>query len=303
MTPLALLQVEISYNNSQNFQFPLFFSESIFLLVPTMLSIEDEYEDSDNEDLRRRNSSVASSKGRKSSLSSTLPLQDNEDDEDDAIIDSASVFQSSAKKSMAVTNSPYDASDDIPTDEYYADEPNSRRSSSRRVSFGKDVPSPVIQRTPKVVPKRNQRSALTPMTATPSSAITTPGSRDFQVGFRVQDESYAEEPSTDDDLDETNTSAFTSESSFLRSAEKSRSFAATDDDEERSSDDEGVRRSRRRTKGQRFQFWKNERPVYNKGEIIGFMTANPTPAKPKRPLNRVNNRSSNQDEGVTDDGI
>jgi hypothetical protein len=45
---------------------------------------------------------------------------------------------------------------------------------------------------------------------------------------------------------------------------------------------EGVRRSRRVTKGQRFQFWKNERPVYQQGRIIGLLTAEPTPHKPKR---------------------
>ena len=92
----------------------------------------------------------------------------------------------------------------------------------------------------------------------------------------------------------------------FRSAEKSRSFAAheDDDEEEDNSEDRNVRRSRRRTKGQRFQFWKNERPVYNQGEIIGFMTANATPLKPKKAaVNRPQKRYSNQmEDGVTDSG-
>ena len=71
-------------------------------------------------------------------------------------------------------------------------------------------------------------------------------------------------------------------------------------------DDGGTRRSRRRTKGQRFAFWKNERPVYQQGEMIGFLTANPTPKKPKRSVKQqnrkyTNKRTKNDDEEVTDD--
>ncbi len=53
-------------------------------------------------------------------------------------------------------------------------------------------------------------------------------------------------------------------------------------EEEEDSSAEGPRRSRRATKGQRVQFWKNERPVYVKGKMVGLLQAEPTPAKPKR---------------------
>jgi hypothetical protein len=43
----------------------------------------------------------------------------------------------------------------------------------------------------------------------------------------------------------------------------------------------GSRRSKRATKGKSFQWWKGERVVYDQGQMIGVLTANPTPAKPK----------------------
>jgi hypothetical protein len=55
-----------------------------------------------------------------------------------------------------------------------------------------------------------------------------------------------------------------------------------DEEDEREEGTGGVRRSRRQTKGKRFQFWKNERPVYVKGKMMGLLVTNPTPAKPKR---------------------
>jgi hypothetical protein len=55
----------------------------------------------------------------------------------------------------------------------------------------------------------------------------------------------------------------------------------SDSEEEEEEDEGGPRRSRRATKGQRVKFWKNERPVYVKGKMVGLLQADPTPAKPK----------------------
>jgi hypothetical protein len=79
------------------------------------------------------------------------------------------------------------------------------------------------------------------------------------------------------------------DTSFLR-ANKRGVYESDDelsvDDEEGEEEEEGnssgVRRSRRKTKGKRLEYWKNERSVYMKGKMMGLLVANPTPVKPKR---------------------
>lgn len=53
------------------------------------------------------------------------------------------------------------------------------------------------------------------------------------------------------------------DTSFMSAARKG-VFSSDEEDEEsdHAASEEGVRRSKRVTKGQRFQFWKNERSVY-----------------------------------------
>jgi hypothetical protein len=80
----------------------------------------------------------------------------------------------------------------------------------------------------------------------------------------------------------------------------------TSDTEHEDDDDEheegGPRRSRRATKGQRVQFWKNERPRYVKGRMVGILQAEPTPAKPKRNLKKKKKSSSSKQSKRLFDG-
>ncbi len=57
-----------------------------------------------------------------------------------------------------------------------------------------------------------------------------------------------------------------------------------DMDLDEDSDDDGgaVRRSRRATKGKKMAWWKGERAIYNKGNMVGLLTAIPTPANTKK---------------------
>ena len=53
-------------------------------------------------------------------------------------------------------------------------------------------------------------------------------------------------------------------------------------------DDGGMRRSRRATKGKKMAWWKGERAIYNKGTMVGLLTAVPTPVnQKKRTLKKV----------------
>ena len=54
----------------------------------------------------------------------------------------------------------------------------------------------------------------------------------------------------------------------------------SEEEEDEEEEEGGPRRSRRATKGQRVQFWKNERPRYVKGRMVGILQAAPTPVKP-----------------------
>mmetsp|Transcript_23386 Transcript_23386/g.38962 ORF Transcript_23386/g.38962 Transcript_23386/m.38962 type:complete len:829 (+) Transcript_23386:30-2516(+) len=70
---------------------------------------------------------------------------------------------------------------------------------------------------------------------------------------------------------------------------------SNDDSYENDEDhDPGVRRSRRATRGRRFEFWKGERPVYQEGTMVGLLTAAPTPAKSQRTRLRLTNKKRNR---------
>ena len=76
----------------------------------------------------------------------------------------------------------------------------------------------------------------------------------------------------------------------LTISHKKRKAVYTSDEEDAANDlginsgseDEGAtRRSRRATKGQKFAFWKGERPIYEHGTLVGINQAAKTPVKPK----------------------
>jgi centromere protein C len=67
-------------------------------------------------------------------------------------------------------------------------------------------------------------------------------------------------------------------------------------EEEEEPEDGATRRSGRVTKGKRFAFWKNERPVYNGGQLVGILAAEPTPAKRKLKRRRQKQWSSSEDD-------
>lgn len=64
------------------------------------------------------------------------------------------------------------------------------------------------------------------------------------------------------------------------------------EEEEQPEEEGGPRRSRRATKGQRVQFWKNERPRYVKGRMVGILQAAPTPLKPPTKRTKTKRKSS-----------
>ncbi len=165
---------------------------------------------------------------------------------------------------------------------------NGGNSNNRRVSFGKDTKkgSKAPLSTDKIKPVQ------TPDSRRSSFSLSTPGSTDFTRGHALPDESYqVDNNSEESDTDSEDKSGFT-ETSFINSIKK-RSVDDSDDenvimdygdddDDDDNDDEDRVRRSRRATKGKRFAFWKGERPVYEKGNIVGLLKAAPTPAKRKR---------------------
>jgi len=203
--------------------------------------------------------------------------------------------------------SPFSASGESPL---RASTGSTSSASKRRVSFGEGVVdnAPVSSSSSKVVsritPKTPDRrkggkgQAKSAFTApydgitspegetTPGgmSVISTPGSNEFPRGRAIPDESYMEDgEGSDDELVDTDDEG--AEQSFLQSATKRRAEDGDyDDDDGDDDDDDGYgRRSKRATKGKRFQYWKNERPVYNQGQIVGLLTADPTPKKKAKP--------------------
>ena len=62
---------------------------------------------------------------------------------------------------------------------------------------------------------------------------------------------------------------------------------SSEEEEQNSEEDGGRRRSKRATKGQRFEFWKGERPIYEKGTLVEIHPPEPTPQKRRRPTAKV----------------
>jgi hypothetical protein len=139
-------------------------------------------------------------------------------------------------------------------------------------------------------------------------AISTPGSHDFARGRALPDESFVNDDDEDDDEEEDTDGEGDSgiDASFIaKLTSKKRKGGRDDDDDDDDEDEFGnkVRRSKRATKGKKLEFWKGERVVYDRGQMIGVLTANPTPAKPKRPkqsggiLGRKNNNNKGSKKG------
>mmetsp|Transcript_18619 Transcript_18619/g.17945 ORF Transcript_18619/g.17945 Transcript_18619/m.17945 type:complete len:798 (+) Transcript_18619:113-2506(+) len=138
---------------------------------------------------------------------------------------------------------------------------------------------------------------------------TTPGSNEFARGKALPDESFRLEGedegedelrNSDSDDEGGDDSGFVEDTSFLKAikdrnlndGDRRDSRASTDQEEEEEEEDEeaeedrrnGMRRSSRITKGQRMAYWRGERPVYQKGKMVGILKADKTPAKKARPV-------------------
>lgn len=263
-----------------------------------------------------RKSSIDSKVSRYSSLGGSLPLEDSVDE-----IDNNSNNKSNSKSNNStpkVTTNNRKQKEPTPSEQFdypednneYVDDvndfdtsnqtpgelisnisrsKNGSNSNNRRVSFGKDTKKGTTAplSTDKVKPVQ------TPDSRRSSFSLSTPGSTDFTRGHALSDESYqVDNNSGESDTDSEDKSGFT-ETSFINSIKK-RTIDDSDDenvimdyddaDDDEDEDEEKVRRSRRATKGKRFAFWKGERPVYEKGNIVGLLKAAPTPAKRKRDM-------------------
>ena len=271
-----------------------------------------------------RKSSIESNKSRYSSFGGSLPLEDTVDE-----INITANNKSSSKSNNSTPkvtsnnrkqNEPtpssiqmdyigdnneyvdeqydFDASNQTPGELISSISKSNRGSSSnnRRVSFGKDT-----KKGPKTSHSNDKTKPIqTPDSRRSSLSLSTPGSNDFPRGHALPDESFQVDNSSEEsDTDSEDKSGFT-ETSFVNSIQK-RTIDDSDDenvimddgnddnDDNDDEDDDRVRRSRRATKGKRFAFWKGERPVYDKGNIVGLLKAAPTPAKRKRDL-LINNQ-------------
>lgn len=239
------------------------------------------------DDMSRSSSVRSGAKGRmENSIIEPMDIDDNTYQNDDNTYQNDNVFQND------------DYVDDNGFDGYELEEQetpksnlksgrNSSATSSakRRVSFGAD-----IKKKQQLPLERLVVAPKTPDSVSRTSVASTPGSREFTRGRSLPDETFIDEDSasngdSDDDqqTSDEDKSGFTPDTSFLNDSINRRYL---DDDEEDDDDADGgdsrVRRSRRATKGKRFAFWKGERPVYEKGDIVGLLKAAPTPAKRKR---------------------
>lgn len=117
--------------------------------------------------------------------------------------------------------------------------------------------------------KSSSRSSLNNSILTQVSTISTPGSAEFTRGHIATDETYLDENNSDivtsdEEEDIMNDSGFTTNDSLVASAMKRKVQRLNDSEEDTDEEYGSARRSRRQTKGKRFQFWKNERVVYDK---------------------------------------
>jgi hypothetical protein len=155
-------------------------------------------------------------------------------------------------------------------------------SSSRKIGRGKQA-----TRTPESAHSTTTTPESTGSVATVRTNISTPGSHEFTRGRQIPDESFRNDDDDDDDDDDTDEETNHIDDSFIQKAVKAKSKKRYLDDDDEDDDDAGddgppgVRRSRRATKGQKFEYWKGERTVYQAGKLVGVLHALPTPAKSK----------------------
>lgn len=306
-----------SYSSSNNNDTITTVDETLNYDTSDSISIEEEEEEDSNdnddndddeeEEEDDKNTTNNKSNRRASSLSSSLPIEDTP-----SLVSSRGGRRSSpfsSNESPFISSSPKVSMDDDNNDFGYDGQdyddyepmetttPASRSSKKapassggRRVSFGdgtKVGTSSTKHRTPGSV----RSSAATTPDAN-QSMISTPGSNEFTRGRVLKDDTYIEDDNEDDEEQDEDTDSegdTSADKSFLSEIKKRKNQIENDQEEDDDEDDEsgGRRRSKRATKGQKFAFWKNERPVYNQGELVGRIAANPTPKKPKKKEERV----------------
>mmetsp|Transcript_25517 Transcript_25517/g.43035 ORF Transcript_25517/g.43035 Transcript_25517/m.43035 type:complete len:639 (-) Transcript_25517:6149-8065(-) len=145
---------------------------------------------------------------------------------------------------------------------------------------------------------------------TPGSEVSTPGG--YIRGRALPDESYRSregeegvsddsdgEGLTDNGVDTTTDRSFV-DTSYLQALREGKMEDGSFSDQPEHEEEGGPRRSRRATKGQRVQFWKNERPQYEKGRMVGILQAEPTPAKPKRVVKKKKKSTGKQSKRLFD---
>lgn len=92
------------------------------------------------------------------------------------------------------------------------------------------------------------------------------------------------------------------DTSYLQALREGKMEEGSFSEEPEPQEEGGPRRSRRVTKGKRMQFWKNERPEYKKGRMVGLLQADPTPAKPTRVIKKKKKRTTSKQSKRLFDG-
>ena len=176
-----------------------------------------------------------------------------------------------------------------------------KKTDSRRVSFGKDTKNEDVYEkkavSKKSQPKKNKKRSMTPNSY--AAIMKTPKSSDFTRGHTYTDETFVHPATTDrDDTDEEPDASGFTETTYLE-AIRNRDVGLEDEEE----GEEAGRRSNRVTKGRRFEFWKNERPVYERGQLIGILAAEPTPRKRRHVLKKKAQRLILSDDEQSNDEL
>lgn len=222
-------------------------------------------------------------------------------------------YESASDFGRDVGGDGYDDGGDLGWDgDEYADATDFKRSSekdgdnrnNRRVSFGKGTKRDNLAAKTKT-PQSVRSAATTPESgrANSSFSMSTPGSNEFPRGRSIPDESFrdeAEAESDDELLSDTDSEDKSLNLSPQKKTKKRVNRYEDDslhlsnilpDDEDEETNGLQVRRSKRRFKGVRFAYWKSERVVYHKGEVVGELRADKTPIKyNKRSNNKQNDK-------------
>ena len=173
-----------------------------------------------------------------------------------------------------------------------------KKNDSRRVSFGKDTMEEISPKKnlPKKIPsKKEKKKTMTPNSY--AAIMKTPKSNEFTRGHVYTDQTFVHSATTDrDDTDEEPDESGFTETTYL-AALRNRDVELDEEEEETG------RRSNRVTKGRRFAYWKNERPVYERGQLIGILAAEPTPRKRKHLVKKRAQRSILSDEENSDEFV